>query len=182
MLKWLLILIGAGVLVIIAVMTVFGLMVWNHGRGFPKSILAEEVKDACFVSTQPFLLITTGPTLYTPKLWDMLASPNAPDYIYRDFMPDDTVGGVQLQRDLSDAIEIPVGTRFILKEAIQHRTLNTNDFYYHFQPEDIALEAHFIHSRSDLIKDETNGDYQTQSQADMGRFPASEMFAPCPAA
>ena len=44
MIKWILIILGVCVLLVLAFMLFFAFMVWNHERGYPRSILAEEEK------------------------------------------------------------------------------------------------------------------------------------------
>lgn len=167
MTKWLLILLGVGVLLILAVMFFFAFMVWNHERGYPRSILAEEEKGVCLVSTQSFVLLKRPRGVFKEKVFAFLPKPEQVDYVYGDYVPGtylDADGKEQV--DLAGHVEIPAGTRFTLKDGFQHRTMNDTEFFYWLEPDGLALESSFFVRSIGL----------GSTDEEMSRFAEGELF------
>ncbi|MEO9516907.1 MAG: hypothetical protein ABJH45_22285 [Paracoccaceae bacterium] len=150
-----------------SVLAVFWVMAWNHERGFPKSVLVDDAKGRCVISKQAFVLRKSKrPGLY-PELEAILPVPDGVDHDYSHYVPGLflTEDGKDLV-DISDAIEVPVGSRFILKDGFQQRTLNENAFYFWLEPEGISLDSSFFYYTSGLgFTDE-----------EMHQFPDTEDF------
>ena len=130
MIKWILIILGVCVLLVLAFMLFFAFMVWNHERGYPRSILAAEEKGACLVSTQDFVLLKRSRGVFKEKVFAFLPKPQAVDYVYSDYVPGtylDADGKEQV--DLTGHVAVPAGTRFVLKDGFQHRTMNDTEFF-----------------------------------------------------
>ena len=168
MIKGILIFLGIGLLVVLSIGLFFGFMLWNHERGYPRSILAEEEKGVCFVSTQSFVLLKRQRGSLNEKMFDFLPKPAQVNYIYRDYVPGtylDADGKEQV--DLSGHVEVPAGTRFVLKDGFQNRTLNDTEFFYWLEPDGLALDSSFFVRSIGLGK----------TVEEMGRFLDSELFA-----
>ncbi|MEO9971307.1 MAG: hypothetical protein ABJG15_16040 [Hyphomonadaceae bacterium] len=146
MIKWLLLFLGLGILLAFGVVLAFGLMLWNHERGFPKSILNDQARGICVVSKQPFVLLKTDRAGLRKDMANLLPIPEGVGHYYRDYTPGVflTEDGEELA-DLTGAIEIPAGTRFILRDGFQRRTLNENGFYYWLEPQGMSLDSSYFH-------------------------------------
>ena len=167
MMKWILIFLGVGVLLVLAVMVFFAFMVWNHERGYPRSILAAGEKGACLVSTQDFVLLKRPRGVFKEKVFAFLPKPQAVDYVYSDYVPGtylDAQGNEQV--DLTGHVAVPAGTRFVLKDGFQHRTMNDTEFFYWLEPEGLALDSSFFVRSIGLGK----------TVEEMGRFDEGELF------
>lgn len=168
MIKGLFIFLGIGFLIVLAVGLFFGFMVWNHERGYPKSILAEEEKGVCLVSTQSFVLLKRPRGVFKEKVFVFLPKPEQVDFIYSGYVPGtylDADGKEQV--DLTDHIEVSSGTRFTLKDGFQNRTLNDTEFFYWLEPDGMALDSSFFVRSIGLGK----------TVEEMGRFDEGELFA-----
>ena len=168
MIKGLFIFLGIGFLIVLAVGLFFGFMVWNHERGYPRSILAEEEKGVCLVSTQSFVLLKRPRGVFKEKVFVFLPKPEQVDFIYSGYVLGtylDADGKEQV--DLAGHVAVPAGTRFTLKDGFQHRTMNDTDFFYWLEPDGMALESSFFVRASGLGK----------TVEEMGRFEQSELFA-----
>ena len=145
-LKYLLLIPVVLVVLVLLVLGVFWVMVWNHERGFPKSVLADDAKGRCVISKQAFVLTKSKRVGLYPELDAILPIPEGVDHYYGHYVPGLflTEDGKEIV-DISDAIEVPVGSRFILKDGFQRRTLNENEFYFWLEPEDISLDSSFFY-------------------------------------
>lgn len=167
MLKWFLIFLGACLLLGLAAVLFIGFMIWNHERGYPRSILAEEEKGICLVSKKSFVLLKTQRASLKEKVFNFLPKPEEADYIYRDYVP-----GTYLDKDgkeaidLTGAIEVPEGTRFIFRDGFQHRTLNDTEFFYWLVPDGLELDSSYFFRSIGLGK----------TVEEMRRFPDDELF------
>ena len=166
--KWVLIFLGVCGLLVLAVILFFAFMIWNHERGYPRSILAEVEKDACFVSTQDFVLLKRPRGVFKEKVFAFLPKPEQVEYVYSDYVPGtylDADGNEQV--DLTGHVAVPAGTRFVLKDGFQHRTMNDTDFFYWLEPERLALDSSFFVRTIGLGK----------TVEEMGRFDEAELFS-----
>ena len=167
MIKWILIILGVCGLLVLAVMVFFAFMVWNHERGYPRSILAEEEKGVCLVSTQDFVLLKRPSGVFKEKVFAFLPKPQTVDYVYSDYVPGtylDAEGKEQV--DLTGHVAVPAGTRFILKDGFQHRTMNDTEFFYWLAPEGLSFDSSFFVREIGLGK----------TVEEMGRFDEGELF------
>ena len=167
MMKWILIFLGVCVLLVLAVMAFFAFMVWNHERGYPRSILAEDEKGVCLVAAQPFVLFKRPRGVFKEKVFAFLPKPEQVDHLYRDYVPGtylDADGKEQV--DLTGHVAVPAGTRFVLKDGFQHRTMNDTEFFYWLEPEGLGLDSSFFVREIGLGK----------TVEEMGRFDEGELF------
>lgn len=168
--KWLLILFLGGALLLIGFFVVFGLMVWNHERGYPKSILNDDAKGQCLVSKKSFVLIKTSQASIRPEVFDILPKPDGATYIYSDYTPGEFLreDGSEIV-DLTNAIDVPVGTRFILRDGFQHRTLNQSQYFYWLEPENLSLDSSYFYRP--LAITTKDGETHFYTDEDMSLFP-----------
>ncbi len=175
MIKWLLIVLLGGALLLIAFFIIFALMVWNHERGYPKAILSEKVKGTCYVSQESFVFLKTTDDYIESKILKILPRPENVSHIYGDYIP-----GTFLKEDgsditdLTDAIHVPAGTRFILKDGFHHRTLNSSRFYFWLEPETISLDSSYFYQSLGMTT--KNGETHFYTDEEMGLFPQNDMF------
>ena len=178
MLKWLLILIGGGVLLVALIFGFFAFMVWNHERGFPKSVLNDDLKGTCVTSKKPFVLLKHSREYMNAKVFDFLPKPEGRTYTYADYIP----GNVSKQDgseayDLTEAIEVPAGTEFILKDGIQNRTMNGSNYYFWLEPKAFELDSSFIYSPLGIsLEKSEDGGIRFLSDEEMAQFPNTELF------
>ena len=167
MIKWILIILGVCVLLVLAFMLFFAFMVWNHERGYPRSILAEAEKGVCFVSTQDFVLLKRPRRVFSEKVFAFMPKPEQAEHVYSDYVPGtflDADGKEQV--DLTGHVEVPAGTRFVLKDGFQHRTMNDTEFFYWLAPEGLSFDSSFFVREIGLGK----------TVEEMGRFDEGELF------
>ena len=179
MLKWGMFFLGATVFLIAALLLFFAVKLWGHERGFPKSILVEDLKGSCVISRAQFVFTKRGSESIGEKMWRFLPIPEGRKHIYGAYVPGDLTdnNGVDLV-DLTDAIEVPAGTRFVLKDGFQTRDLNSSDHYYWLEPEGIRLDSLFLYNPYGL---EFEGPKDTSEivhdrSEEMTRFPDNALF------
>ena len=100
-LKWLLILFGGAVLIVVAIFGFFVFATWNFERGYPKSVLVEELKGTCVVSKKTFALVKARRDYMGAKVFDFLPKPTGIDYIYDSYLP-----GTITKEDGSEAYDL----------------------------------------------------------------------------
>ena len=178
MLKWLLILIGGVGFIVVAIFGFFAFMVWNFERGYPKSVLAKDLKGTCVVSKKTFVLVKVGRDYMGAKVFDSLPKPAGLDYIYVSYLP----GTIKEEDgsdpfDLTDAIVLPEGTKFVLKDGFQDRNLNGSSYYFLLEPEGVEIDSNFFATPSGVLIDKSEGeDITLYSSEEMTRFPESHLF------
>lgn len=178
MLKWLLILFGGVILIIVAIFGFFVFAIWNFERGYPKSVLAEELKDTCVVSKKAFVLVKVGRDYMGAKVFDSLPKPAGLDYIYVSYLP----GSIKEEDgsdafDLTDAVVLPEGTKFVLKDGFQNRNLNGSSYYFWLEPEGVEIDSNFFSTSSGVSIDKSEGEgISLYSDEEMTRFPESHLF------
>ena len=178
MLKWLLILIGGVVFIVVAIFGFFAFMVWNFERGYPKSVLAEELKGTCVVSKQMFVMVKVRRDYMGPKVFDFLPKPTGIDYVYDSYLP----GTIKKEDgseafDLSDAIVLPEGTKFVLKDGFQNRNMNGSIYYFWLEPEGVEIDSHFFFTPLGIsVEKPEGGGVELYSDEEMRRFPESRLF------
>lgn len=178
MLKWLLILFGGAILIVIMIFCILAFAVWNHERGYPKSILLEELKGTCVASKQAFVFIKTDRGFISEKMFDFLPKPDGRNYIYDNYDPGTVTkeDGTEAY-DLTDAIAVPAGTRFVLKDGFQNRNLNGSQYYFWLEPETLVLDSSYFFTPLGLrIGTSEDGDNLFYSAEEMAQFPENELF------
>ena len=144
--KWIFILLGVAVFAVVALFLSLAFMFWNHERGYPKAFLSEASKGICVVNKEPLMLLKTPRSRLEEDWAKLLPVPEGVDHYYRDYPRDmvlDANGKARV--DVSAAIDIPAGTRFILKEGFKNRTINTKEHYYWLEPEGITLDSAYFY-------------------------------------
>ena len=178
MLKWLLILFGGVVFIVLAIFGFFAFAVWNFERGYPKSVLAEGLKGTCVISKRTFVLVKVGRDYMGAKVFDFLPKPAGLDYIYVSYLPGTiTEEDGSDAFDLTDAVVLPEGTKFVLKDGFQNRNLNGSSYYFWLEPEGVEIDSNFFSTPSGvLIEKSEDGDIAFYSDEEMARFPESLLF------
>ena len=177
MLKWVLILAGGFALIVVAIFGSFAFAVWKHERGFPKSILNDDLKGTCVISKKSFVLVKLARGYMGEKVFNFLPKPEGLTYTYGDYIP----GTVSNQDgteayDLSEAIHVPAGTRFILKDGFQNRTMNGSSYYFWLEPEGLELESNFFHSPLGISLKPVEGGIGFHGEEEMAQFPETLLF------
>ena len=179
MLKWGLIFVGGIACLAIAFLLFFAFMVWNHERGFPKSILSEDLKDSCVISRVPLVLRKRQRGAMSEKMWHFLPIPEGHKHIYGAYEPGSLTDneGVELI-NITDAIEVPAGTRFILKDGFQSQNINSRDYYYWLEPEGIKLDSSFFYTPYGLEFEgpEDTSEIVHDRSEEMSQFPNNALF------
>jgi len=101
MLKWILILVGVVAFIVMAIFASLAFMVWKHTHGYPKSILSNDLKGACVVSKQTFVLVKHPRGYISEKVFDFLPKPDGKTYTYGDYIP-----GTVSNQDGEDAYDL----------------------------------------------------------------------------
>jgi len=177
-LKWLLILFGGAVFIVVAIFGFFAFMVWNFERGYPKSVLAEELKGTCVVSKKTFALVKARRDYMGAKVFDFLPKPTGIDYIYDSYLPGTiTKEDGSEAYDLSDAVVLPEGAKFVLKDGFQNRNLNGSNYYFWLVPEGVEIDSHFFFTPLGISMEKPEGGgIAFYSDEEMTRFPESRLF------
>ena len=169
MMRWMLIFFGiCGLLVLAAVLFVW-LWIWSYEHDFPKSILESELKGACFVTQKPIVLLKSEAREVENRIYPLLLIPENVNYVYTEYVLGEVLAddGSEL-RDLSNTIEVPVGTRFILKDGLHDRTINSRGYYvYWMEPEGITLDSIYVYNPLAISK----------TIEEMAKFPKNDLFA-----
>ena len=178
MLKWLLIIFGGVIFIIIAFLGFLVFAIWNFERGYPKSVLAEELKGTCVVSKKTFVLVKVGRDYMGTKVFDFLPKLGGLDYVYVSYLP----GTIAEEDgsdafDLTDAIVLPEGTKFILKDGFQNRNLNGSSYYFWLEPEGVEIDSNFFFTPLGISTEKPEGGgIAFYSDEEMRRFPESLLF------
>lgn len=178
MFKWLFILFGVVVFIGVAIFSYIAFTVWNFERGYPKSVLAKELKGTCVISKKTFALVKVGRGYIGEKVFDFLPKPEGRDYFYSSYLP----GTITTQdgsdvHDLTEAVVLPEGTKFILKDGFQNRNMNGSDYYFWLEPEGVEIDSHFFFTPLGLsIEKPEGGGVEFYSDEEMTRFPESLLF------
>ena len=165
--KWILYLVLGGIFLVVAVFALFGFMLWNHERGYPKPILDEDMKGTCWVSKTPFVLVRSDAVEVHNRIYPLLPIPDGVGHVYSahvlgEFLTEDGSEVVFVE----DAIDVPVGTKFILKDGYQDRTLNKSNYLYWLAPEGIELDSLYVYHALALLT----------PHDEMKRFPDNDLF------
>ena len=178
MLKWLLIIFGGVIFIIVAFLAFLVFAIWDSERGYPKSVLVKELKGSCVVSKKTFVLVKVGRDYMGAKVFDFLPKPAGLDYVYVSYLP----GTIKEEDgsdafDLTDAIVLPEGTKFVLKDGFQDRNLNGSSYYFLLEPEGVEIDSNFFATPSGVLIDKSEGeDITLYSSEEMTRFPESHLF------
>lgn len=178
MIKWILILFGGIALVIVAFFAFFAFMVWNHERGYPRSVLPYDLQNTCVIAKKPFVLVKNERAYFGKKVFDFLPKPDGRTYVYAEYFPGTVLNQDGSEAyDLSDAIEVPAGARFIVRDGFQDRNMNGSTYYFQLDPEALTLDSSFFYSPFGMTLDETeDGGVKFYSDGEMARFPDNHLF------
>ena len=173
--KWILILLGVGVLAVVAFFLFFAFMIWNHERGYPKFILSDAAKGTCLVSQKPFVLLKVPRSTLNEDIAKILPIPDGVDYFYNDYSLGSFLAadGTEIQ-DLTSAIDVPTGTRFILKGGFKNRTLNDSQHFYWLEPEGLSLDSSYFYRPLPIAT--IDGETYFYTDEEMSNFPDNNLF------
>lgn len=153
---------------IVAIFAVLVFMLWNFERGYPKSILDETLKGACYVTTKPIVLLRSNASEVENRIYPLLPIPDGINHVYTEYVPGDILAedGSEFY-DLSNVIEIPIGTRFTLKDGFQDRTINSSSYYVYWMiPEGITLDSIYVFIPFPAFR----------THEEMAQFPDDDLF------